>query len=77
MDKQHCVGCRDDFYNGKNELGVGECWLLKTAKLQTKYAIGWHTPMDKKGNFTKVKKPSCYRKPGQIAYLDELPQHLK
>lgn len=27
-----CVGCRDDFYNDKNPLGVKRCWSLKSAK---------------------------------------------
>lgn len=77
MDKKYCVGCRDNFYNGNNDLGVKECWKLKNAKLKTKYAIGWWIPMDRKDNFIKVKKPSCYHQPGQTAYLDEIPKHLK
>jgi len=28
-----CLGCREDFYNGKNDLGIPECWCLKDAKL--------------------------------------------
>ncbi len=31
--KRYCGGCRDDFYNGKNPLGIEECWCLKTAKV--------------------------------------------
>jgi len=27
-----CEGCREDFYNGKNDIGVSECWMLKDAK---------------------------------------------
>ena len=30
---KRCRGCRDDFYNGKNPLGVEECWCLKNAKI--------------------------------------------
>jgi len=30
-DKTDCAGCHNDFYNGHNELGVTECWSLKTA----------------------------------------------
>jgi hypothetical protein len=26
--RKYCPGCRDDFYNGKNPLGVQECWCL-------------------------------------------------
>jgi hypothetical protein len=36
---RRCVGCRDDFYNGKNPMGIKECWCLKTAKLVRKKAV--------------------------------------
>jgi hypothetical protein len=38
-DKAKCAGCRDDFYNGKNPLGVTECWSLKSAALVKKIRI--------------------------------------
>lgn len=28
-----CRGCRNDFYNGNNDIGVKECWSLKSAKI--------------------------------------------
>ena len=28
-----CAGCRDDFYNDKNPLGVKRCWCLERAEL--------------------------------------------
>lgn len=31
-----CGGCRDDFYNGHNQLGVSECWSFKSAKVVDK-----------------------------------------
>ena len=31
--KRNCIGCRDNFYNGNNNLGVKECWGFKTAEL--------------------------------------------
>ena len=31
--KKLCKGCRDDFYNGNNPLGVAECWCFKGAKV--------------------------------------------
>lgn len=77
MNKKNCTGCRDDFYNGNNEIGVKECWKLKDAKLITRYAIEWWMPMDSINNFTKVTKPNCYHQPGKIAYLNEIPKHLK
>ena len=39
MDKDYCVGCRDNFYNGNNDLGVKECWCLKDAKLVMKKEV--------------------------------------
>lgn len=76
-DKKECIGCDSDFYNGNNPLGVKECWHFKDAKLVTKYAIGWWTPMDKKDNFWKTKVPNCYSRTGSVAYLNELPSHLE
>ena len=35
-----CRGCRDDFYNAKNDLGVTECWNLATAKTVTMRRVG-------------------------------------
>jgi len=32
-DTRHCSGCRNNFYNGNNELGVTKCWSLPDAKL--------------------------------------------
>jgi hypothetical protein len=35
-DKQMCSGCRDDFYNGHNDIGVKECWMFAKAKVVNK-----------------------------------------
>ena len=32
MQKKHCWGVRNDFYNGKNDLGVKECWSFDSKK---------------------------------------------
>jgi len=37
--KSMCVGCRDNFYNGNNDLGVKECWMFKTAKVVKKRRV--------------------------------------
>jgi hypothetical protein len=34
--KNMCLGCRDDFYNGKNPIGIQECWGFKTARVVDK-----------------------------------------
>lgn len=32
LDVKFCAGCRNDFYNGHNDLGVKECWSREDAK---------------------------------------------
>lgn len=78
--KSHCSGCRDNFYNGNNPLGIKECWNLKTAKLVRRYRIYYWTPMDKASNFTEVRVFSCYHDLSNghgYAYLPDIPRHLK
>lgn len=70
MNKMHCAGCRNNFYNGNNNLGVSECWSLKTAKLITRYQIYSHVPTYRE-NFIKVRKPSCYHQQG-VYFTDSL-----
>jgi hypothetical protein len=78
MDKtKHCQGCRQDFYNGKNDRGITECWHLKGARVVTRYRIGWWTPCDKAENFRKVKTYPCHSAPGQYADYERLPDHLR
>lgn len=55
-----CLGCVDDFYNGKNDLGVEECRMRDDAKLDDyalihKYALPPYTGLEFK------KMPVCYR----------------
>lgn len=75
MDCKHCNGCRNDFYNDKNPLGVKRCWSLDSARLVWRWTIGTWTPMDKKSNFRRVKVPHCYHREG-ACYMHRLPQHL-
>jgi len=75
-DKQYCIGCDSDFYNGNNPYGVKECWNFKTAKIVTKFRIGWWTPMDKADRFQKVKTHNCHTESGRFAFLDKMPEHL-
>lgn len=56
----HCRGCRDDFYNGRNPMGVQKCWMLETAKLVTRYRIHRDTRPTEVGAFKRVKVPDCY-----------------
>lgn len=76
MTKQDCKGCRDDFYNGT---GATECWMFKDAKLITRYAIGFWTPMDTARNLREVVKPQCYHEQGssRTVYMNAVPDHLR
>jgi hypothetical protein len=64
MDRKHCAGCRDDFYNGNNNLGVKECWVLKDAKLINRIKIHVDQPPPYKQKAEK--KPNCYRAPRYV-----------
>ncbi len=77
-DKKYCIGCDQNYYNHPNPQGVKECWHFKdTAKLVTKYCIGWWTPQNKASNFWKVKTNSCHTENGRFAYYDKIPAHLR
>ena len=63
MDRKHCSGCRNNFYNGNNQLEVKECWTLKSAKMVSRIPVGhWENPpyLNKK----KVQVPSCWHGEG-------------
>ena len=67
MDKKHCRGCRNDFYNYPPK----ECWFLTGAKLVSRIAVGhWESPPYL--NKPLVKVPNCWRGEGsdRIHYID-------
>ena len=66
MDKKHCSGCRNNFYNTK-----GECWSLAEAILVERIAVGhWENPPYL--NKQVVKVPNCWQGEGsnRINYID-------
>lgn len=73
---EFCQGCRNDFYNRDNPLGVKECWFLKDAKVVTRYEIGLDTLPAQPGAFRKIRVYQCYY-PDGIAHYDELPEFAK
>lgn len=75
-DTKPCRGCRDDFYNGRNPLGVKRCWALKDAKIVKRYEIGTWTQPTAPGAFTEVMVPNCYHADGRHFYK-ELPHFVK
>ena len=65
MEKlKHCVGCRNDFYNGKNELGVKECWSLEKTEMVWKKEVH----IDQRPPWTQKAKRflSCFHRPRHV-----------
>lgn len=71
--KQYCRGCRDDYYNQPGNSTSGECWALKTARVVTRYRIGWWTRPTEPGAFTEVQTLDCHYATGRYAHYDKLP----
>ena len=58
-----CVGCVDDFYNGKNDLGVKRCWHLDGARFVRRLLV----PLDLRPPYDASDANlflSCYRRDG-------------
>jgi len=57
---KYCIGCKDNFYNGNNQYGIKECWLLKNAKVvwipKSRY---YKINFIKKGN---IRTLNCFHK---------------
>jgi hypothetical protein len=60
MDMKHCAGCRDDFYNGRQNVGGTTCWSLADAKLIMRKAV--HMNQVPPWNQAPQELPSCYRR---------------
>ncbi len=61
---KRCAGCNDNFYNGKNDLGIGKCWGLKSAKSVERTMVGiWQSPPYV---WSPQKTLSCHRPNGSI-----------
>lgn len=72
-----CVGCREDYYNGKNERGIARCWMLDSAKPVVKYRIGIQTLPASPGAYTKVNTLSCHSGPKGFVHHEKLPNFVK
>lgn len=68
IDNKHCLGCRDDFYNGKNQYGIAACWRLEDAQMVKVKEV----PIDQTPPWTQapISKPNCYSRPGFV-YVSE------
>lgn len=58
MTKKDCEGCRNDFYNGNNPMGVKECWSFKTAKIVWSKEV--HIDQVPPWNQKAKRLPDCY-----------------
>ena len=74
-DTGPCVGCRQDFYNGKNDLGVARCWHLQGAELVKRWRLPWWTRPTVPRAFVEVQTYHCHHEPGRYAFGKELPAH--
>lgn len=72
MSKPSCTGCRNDFYNGKQNFNTFGCWSRKEAKAVTRYRIYIHTKPTRRGAFTRVRVFNCRREEG-FALYEKLP----
>ena len=61
---KHCIGCRNNFYNGNNDLGVAECWSLEEAKLVWKKEVSIYQrpPWNQKAR----RFLSCFHRTGYV-----------
>ena len=71
-----CRGCRDDFYNDHNPMGVKQCWNLKEAKMVIRYRTHRDAMPASPGAFTEVRVPSCMNGNGWY-YSRTLPDFVK
>lgn len=70
IDKTHCSDCRNNFYNGNNDIGVSECWHLKDAKLERRLLVHInHCPPYDWGEAKMV--PNCYSRPKYVSVKKE------
>jgi hypothetical protein len=71
-----CSGCRDDYYNNAAHSKDGKCWNLSSAKVVTRYRIGWWTAPTESGAFQKVTTNSCHYATGRYAHSERLPDFV-
>lgn len=76
MNKNKCLGCHNDFYNGKNDLGIKQCWSFKTAKIVKRFRLHVDTPMNQRSGYKAVKVPNCYSMPRYI-HVEKIPDYAR
>lgn len=65
-----CSNCRDNFYNGNNDLGTKECWSYCSAEVVMRIKIPVHLrpPYSIPANWTL----SCHKPPGYVQVKPEV-----
>lgn len=68
IDRKHCRGCHDDYYNGPNGLD-GICWSRKDAKIvwRVEISIDQCPPYDQPAK----RFPDCYHRQRYVYYTRE------
>lgn len=57
---EHCKGCRDDFYNGRQNICGNTCWSLKSAVMEKRIIV----PVDMRPPYLHLPVQNvlnCYR----------------
>lgn len=75
---EHCRGCHNHFYNGRQNIGGStRCWSAEKGTMMTRYRIHYMTAPTEKGAFTKVRASSCYHQVNGYVFHNELPSFVK
>lgn len=74
IERKHCLGCRDDYYNGAN--APSGCWSRDSAKLKTRFRLSIHTPCSQKSGYQRMKVPDCKRQQGYV-FFDRIPENAR
>jgi hypothetical protein len=59
--QKYCSGCRNNFYNGNNDLGVSKCWSLANAKVVWRKFV--HVDQVPPWNNKPERTLSCHSRP--------------
>lgn len=76
VEAKDCSGCRDDFYNDHNPMGVKKCWLRDKATMVRRFRAHRDAMPASRGAFTEVCVPDCMNGNG-LYYSRELPSFVK
>lgn len=75
---EKCHGCRDDFYNGRQNVGGStRCWSAEKGTMVKRYRIHYMTAPTEPRAFTEVTVPSCYHQANGYVFQKTLPDFVK